>query len=377
MKKIFLPFIVICFTMCKQKPQIDDVIFVDLDRPERVSLFDYFSSVELIPLETSSDVLIAGISKVVVHKDNYYALDPTQSIIFVFDQTGKFLFKIDKKGQGPGEYVFIVDFNINPFSGNLELLEPFGKVNLYDLSGSHIGTKLINYPGFHAVHQFAAINSFTHVFYSMFQPKKIIYFNLDEKKLLHEEFEEDWRLGSFASNNLYEFQGEWYISRPIHPVVYKLGKEGLKPAFQFDFGTYTQEGTTATFSKETDLFFLKKIEELFTQFPYLINSVRHNSRYVFASLSLKDINHWVNVIYDKSTNKSKFILDFTEQIMFNSHRGEEIIVTDEYVLMPIRWIDLKNRIKKEMLDDRNKEILKKLLEAKMEQNPILIKYRFK
>ncbi|GHT10523.1 hypothetical protein FACS189432_08760 [Bacteroidia bacterium] len=362
--------------MCKQPPQIDKAIFVDLDRPERASLFDYFSSIELIPLETSSDVLIAGITKIINHQDKWYMLDKPQSIIFVFDQTGKFLFKIDKKGQGVGEYLFISDFNINPFTGNLEVLESFGNLNVYDLSGNHIETKLIKYDGFYAVHQFAALDSCTYIFYSISQPKKIIYFNLDEKKLLHEEFKESERLGSFASHNLYQGQDDWYIFRPIHPVVYKIGKERLEVAFQFDFGTHTREGTTAIFSSEAERFISKAVEELYAQFPYLIEAVRHNSKYVFASLSLKN-DQQANIIYDKSTGKSKFILDFSEQVKFNSYRGEEIIVTDEYVLMPVQWVDLENRITKEMLDDKNKEIFEKLLGAKMELNPVLIKYRFK
>ncbi|MDR1170815.1 MAG: 6-bladed beta-propeller [Bacteroidales bacterium] len=364
--------------MCKQKPQADDVIFVDMDQPESASLFDYFSSIEIIPLETSPDVLIAVVTKIIIHQDRYYMLDPTQSIIFVLDQKGKFLFKIDKKGRGPGEYSFIQDFNINPFSGNLELLEPYGRVHVYDLSGNHIETKRVIFPGFRAVHMFAVVDSHTHVFHAMFQPKKIIYFNLDENKLLHEEFEENERLGSFATKNLYQYQDDWYIFRPVHPVVYKIGKERLEVAFRFDFGTYTREGTTAVFSEEAKrTLFNKGIEELFDQFPYLIQAVRHNSKYVFASLSRRDLDHKVNVIHDKSTGKSKYILDFTEQVLFNSYRGEEIIVTDEYVLMPCRWVDLEKRITKEMLDDRNKEIFEELLQAEMELNPILIKYRFK
>ena len=84
-----------------------------------------------------------------------------------------------------------------------------------------------------------------------------------------------------------------------------------------------------------------------------------------------------NIIHDKSTGKTKYILDFKEKVWFNSYRGEEIIVTDEYALMPIQWVDLEKRITKEMLDDKQKEILEKLLQADMEQNPILIKYWFK
>jgi hypothetical protein len=376
MKKVFVFLIVICFTMCKQKPQIEGAIFVDLDRPEKASLFDYFRSVELIPLETLSDVLIVGILKMIVHQNKYYALDPIQCVIFVFDETGKFLFKIDKKGQGAGEYVFIQDFNINPFSGNLEILESYGKVLIYDLSGNHIETKRITFPGFRVVHKLAAIDNHTHVFFTHYQPKKIIYFNLDEQKLLHEEFEETRRLGSFP-NEPYQYRGDWFFSRPVHPVVYKMGKEKLEMAFQFDFGKYTREGRTAVFSEEGNRFIDKATEELFGQFPYLIHTVRHNSKYVFASLSRKDLDHWENIIYDKSTGKSKYILNFTENVQFNSHRGEEIIVTDEYVLMPVQWVDLEKRITGEMLDDGQREIFEELLQAETEQNPVLIKYWFK
>lgn len=376
MKKVIILSIVMCFTMCKQKTQTDSTIFVDLDRPRKVSLFDYFRSIELVPLETLPDALIAGISKIIVHQGKYYALDPAQCIIFVFDGTGKFLFKIAKKGQGTGEYVFIQDFNINPFSGNLEILEPYGKVQIYDLFGNYIETKKITFPGFRVAHTIASVDSHTHVFQTKFQPKKIIYFNLEEQKLLHEEFEENRRLGSF-SNNPYQYKDAWFFFRPVHPIVYRMGKEKLEVAFQFDFGKYTKEGTNAIFSKESNYSLSKSVEELFDQFPYLIHSVRHNDRYVFVSLSRIDLDDKANIIYDKYSGKSKYILDFTENVVFNSYRGEEIIVTDEYVLMPSQWVDLEKRITKEMLDDRQKEVFEELLQAEMEQNPVLIKYWFK
>ena len=104
--------------------------------------------------------------------------------------------------------------------------------------------------------------------------------------------------------------------------------------------------------------------------------MRHNSKYIFASLYWKDTDHKANIICDKSTGKSKFILDFTEDVEFNSYRGEEIIVTDEYVLMVSQWVDLEKRITKEMLDDKQKVVFEELLQAKMEQNPVLIKYWF-
>lgn len=375
MKKLILLF-VICFTMCTPKPQTSDTIFVNLDKPEKASLFDYFRSIELIPLETSSDVLVNGFSKIIVHQDYYYALDKPLCQIFVFDKTGKFLFKIGTKGQGAGEYAFIEDFNINPFSKNIEILEPYGRIHIYDVLGNFIETKRIAYPGFKVAHSLAALDSVTYVSQSVFAPNKIIYFNLDEQKLLHEEFEESRHLGAF-SRNPYQYQNEWFFFRPVHPIVYKMGKKGLEVAFQFDFGKYTKDGRTTVISKEAERNFTKRKKEIYDQFSYIIQAVRHNNKYIFASLFWKDEDHKANIIYDKSTGKSKYILDFDEKVWFNSYRGEEIIVTDEYALMPIQWVDLEKRITKEMLDDKQQAILEKLLQADMEQNPILIKYWFK
>ena len=84
MKKLFILSFVICFTMCTPKPKTGDAIFADLDRPEKASLFDYFHSIELIPLETSSDILITGISKIIYHQEK----------ILCIRQTSKYHFRI-------------------------------------------------------------------------------------------------------------------------------------------------------------------------------------------------------------------------------------------------------------------------------------------
>lgn len=362
--------------MCAPKPQLDNTISVDLEHPEKASLFDYFHSIELIPLETSSEVLVRGLTKVVFHQDKYYTLDKPQCLIFVFDKTGKFLYKIGTKGQGAGEYAFIEDFNINPFSGNLEILEPYGRIHVYEVSGKYIETKRISYPGFKVAHSLAALDNSTYVSHSMFEPKKIAYFDLNKQKLLHEEFEEDMPIGSYSQIPYYS-QGEWYFSRPFHPVVYKIGKEQLEVAFQFDFGKYTKEGRTAVLSQESERNFKKRTEEMYAQFSYMLQAVRQNDKYIFASLFMRDNDHRANIIYDKSTGQSKYITEFDEKVWFNSYRGEAIIMTDEYVVMPIQWVDLEKRVTKEMLDEKQQAVLEKLLQADMEQNPVLIKYWFK
>lgn len=375
MRNIFILLFTLCFVMCAPR-QSDNTISVDLDHPEKASLFDYFRSIDLIPLETSSDALVQALTKVVEHDDKYYALDKPQCLIFVFDKAGKFLYKIGTKGQGAGEYAFISDFNINPFSGNLEILEPYGRIHVYSLLGDFIETKRISYPEFKVAHSLAALDNDIYVSHSLFEPKKIAYFDLNKQELLHEEFEEDISIGSY-SQIPYQYKDEWFFYRPFHPIVYKIGKKQLEAFFKFDFGKYTKDGRTAVLSQEAKINFTKNKEEMYAQFSYMIQAVRHNDKYIFASVLWKDNDHRANIIYDKSTGKSKYIIEFDEKVWFNSYRGEEIIVTDQYAMMPIQWVDLEKRVTKEMLNDKQQIILEKLLQADREQNPILIKYWFK
>lgn len=372
-KNIILLLLIVCFTMCKQKtPQSDHFIAVDMDRPETVSFFDYFSSIELVQLENSSNALVSAISKFIVFKDNFYLLDKRQCVIFVFNQTGEYLFKIDNKGNGPGEYSFIQDFNINPFSGNIELLEPYGSVHIYDLSGNYFETKRIIYPDFTAVHKFAIIDNKTHVFHAHYTPEMIIYYNLDDNVLLHKEYKEDRNLSYYAYKNVYSYQDDWFVYRPVNPFVYKIGMEKLEIAFQFDFGKYTREGLSSNFTEEGRRNRNKLLEEWFAQFPYAITTVRHNRHYLFTTLVWKEPNRMANIIYDQYTGKSKFILDFAEKVEFDPE-----VVTDEYVFSICHWVDLKKYISKEMLNDLQKEIFESLLQSTNETNPVLIKFRFK
>lgn len=363
----------ICCTECTRTQQSGNTIYVDIDRPDKASLFDYFRSVELIPLETDANVLMKYVSKIVYYQDRYYTFDMSQAIIFVFDRQGKYLFKINKRGKGPGEYDFVQDININPFSGNLELLTPYGLIYEYDLSGNFVKRERVSYPNFHAVHQVAIVNKDLYVFYSMFELKKIIYYNLSKKELLHEEHDEDMEIGSFGYDNLYSYHDEWYFFRPFHTSVYKVGNEHLEESFRFDLGKYTREGRKLHISDEAVRNPRTKFnEEAFAQYPYWIRRVGHNNQYVLAQLSWGEKDNLVNIMYDKSKGKSKYIPKFAEDVIF-----EPVKVTDEYVLAWCLWEDLEKYIKPEMLDAPQKDIFEKLIQSPIETNPVLIKYYFK
>ena len=69
--------LLICFS-CNRSKSLGDfnTIQVDLTNPQVVSLFDYFSHIELIPLETNENSVLGWfMDKIIFHQNRYYVFD--------------------------------------------------------------------------------------------------------------------------------------------------------------------------------------------------------------------------------------------------------------------------------------------------------------
>lgn len=91
-------------------------------------------SVTVIPLETADSCLISTISRIVKQGDRLYVLDQKINTFFCFDLNGKLQFKIDRSGNGPGEYQYIEAFAVSS-QGEIFLLEPWGNLYWFDSAG--------------------------------------------------------------------------------------------------------------------------------------------------------------------------------------------------------------------------------------------------
>ena len=131
-------------------------IAIDLDRKDKVSIKDIFDSFEIIPLETTPKSIINGCDKIVFKDQKYYLLDIKQKALFIFNDKGRLLNKIKKIGRGPSEYTELSDFDINPYTNNIELLTPRGRILIYNQDTKYI--KSIKLIGTRATHYFMNVN---------------------------------------------------------------------------------------------------------------------------------------------------------------------------------------------------------------------------
>lgn len=137
---------------------------IDLSKASAPSLFDYFSKIELISLETSDSCLIKIINGFTYSNKNFYLLDKQQKQVLVFDAKGNYRYKINKRGNGPGEYTDLSAFQINRFSGDFELLVPMGGILKYDSLGQTFKGKIPLPLTVSAAHDFIALDNNTYLF---------------------------------------------------------------------------------------------------------------------------------------------------------------------------------------------------------------------
>ena len=351
-------------------PIKENRIKVDLDKPQKVSLFDYFSNIELIPLETNDDVLIGYCEEVICYQNKYYLFDRKQYRVYVFDETGKFIFQINKRGQGPGEYTDLFSIFINPFTGNIDLTG-LGNIYSYDMSGNHVKTSLRPENASGYFYNFIALNENLYVGFLLksWTPDtyKINYYDVKENKIIHKEYENDELLNtkifvSLSSHTpFYDYNEKWYFYRFVDNVTYEVGVDSLTKAYTWDFGKYN--------------FDAKKLNTMdITSLPYIIDLQGQNNRYLMAYIHsrIKSPAEYVNLIHDKSTNECKYIEHFSESVNFLPRK-----VTNEYVLSWCEHGALEKYISEGILDENNRKKFQNLLDAKDEMNPVIIKYYFK
>lgn len=82
----------------------------------------YFKKPQIIVLETTEESLLSKINRVSYDENLLFVFDKTLMEILFFNLTGRYIGKINNKGQGPGEYIQISDFAIDTNQKQILLL---------------------------------------------------------------------------------------------------------------------------------------------------------------------------------------------------------------------------------------------------------------
>lgn len=141
--------ITVFFTSCNNSVSLKSGIIIDLDKnvQKTIKYSSFVDSISYIPLETNDSCTIGQVKDIQIADSFIFVLDKKQPVIFIFDQHGNYLNKIDHQGQGPGEYGWIVQFYYNENRKSISVCTASGacKIIEYDLQGNLINEFNSNY----------------------------------------------------------------------------------------------------------------------------------------------------------------------------------------------------------------------------------------
>lgn len=93
--------------------------------------YDIVSDVKFLPLETTDSSLIGSIGKIKFFEHYILVFDGSTRSIFIFDDKGKYVNKINRVGRGPYEYNRIKDFCVHPVTGDISVLTDENKILVF------------------------------------------------------------------------------------------------------------------------------------------------------------------------------------------------------------------------------------------------------
>ena len=267
-------------------------IVVNAGKYKRMNCSDYFSSMELIPLETGGDCLLQfyqnttfNDAQIIIFNDDYFFIQ-SRNNLYSFDRSGKFLHQIGGKGQGPHEYILIYDIFFNTDRPTV-FISDYDKILEYDFHGKFVRS----FQSPTVENENVSICSYLgdNLFIGQLRlsgNNKYRYYIFDENGETVKCFPNYTyfnRVGFLGSSNDFALHpvrvdDRIYLKDYVNDTVYILENLHLKPAYVFGLGKYT-------FPIE----YLEKPLDGLRNKTFLISNLTGTQKYFFYIIRVPDI----------------------------------------------------------------------------------------
>jgi len=119
---------------------LEKELIIDINEKHEFNFSHIFDSFNILPLETSKEILIGDIDKILFTDDLIFLLDKRiTKTVFAFGKDGKFKFKISSEGFGPGELYSPTNITLNYDKEELIVVDGRqGKFMFYGFDGKFI-----------------------------------------------------------------------------------------------------------------------------------------------------------------------------------------------------------------------------------------------
>ncbi len=328
-----------------------------------------FKSTKFVKLETGDDSQIRNINRVLTDDHKLFIFDRLRKSVFIFEDTGKFLYSINTIGLGPGEYRELYDVCLDTATKRLILYcdVPY-KFLIYNYFGELIGEKKME-----DIDEF--INQISYANNTWFGLKN------ESSRLLNAIEEKTMETNCLMENpnfhkGVYVFPEGCFItqnrsvtfSNRFDNSIYEINSEGVRIQYNIDFKELNlPEYYTRNDVDSDDL--VEACRE--DKYVYAIINVHNNEH--FLIFGTNQSGFYVYSKLEKSLKKHPFILNTQYQIA--SSRMLNVDYSDNQVAFIIST-DYLYRIK-ENSDKLDKKLAELMSDVKPDDNDLLMICEFK
>lgn len=315
----------------KEAELSSEFVTIKVSSERRINFSDVFEEPEIIKLEQCDSCLIGDISKVIKDDSGFYILDRNRSeAIFKFDLKGNFIFKIDAKGEGPGQYMLAHDFDLLDKEGELIILDLNKRKFLRFNKNS--GAFLEEF--FYSTHQ---IENFLPFSKDLFAIEIDARDKLGEKPNLINIVDFSSRDTLFQGvkdfpKTVFMFYGQEFtrskysflFSRALNDTIYSVMENEFKPKYFLDFGKRKVSDNLKTLDimemgqgiqKEVSFFSLGRS---FENSKYLIFNWASEKEFEQNGIYAKEKNEFYHLLAEGSLFRNPFYMDEESVFTFYS-----------------------------------------------------------
>lgn len=385
-----LVIILFLFCSCRKEITIREVIMNDslfktivVDPQEKknykqfAKISEIAEGVEYIPLQTTDSILIGKVEKLIVRNGKYFIWDSQTESIICFDEKGRYLRKILKQGQGPGEYPRISDFTINMKNGNICIYSDMAQATfIYNEKGEFIKKNSFQM----ILNSFAMNDEFAYyylgrcpnsVFFKKDYPNQYRYVAMKNELPVHQQlsytYNEKFTDIPLSADNFSFYKDTMLLFEDLKPEIYTIDSTGcLKPRYRIEFLTNTY---IPSFNMDIDVEKMKA-EEKAGRLAKLFGSFFETDNYLFFNYSWGLIG---SVYVNKKDNTIHNMGFFLEDDFNSNSLPVTIEFVDEEYMYQIEEPSSLIRVK-----SSHSPYLKKIVDGIEEfDNPVIAKIKLK
>lgn len=161
----FILTILVLAISCTERESRENITNICYSENEDLSMRDFIERIEVVPLETDSMNLIDQYQKIEFYDDfgGYLIVDKRQ-IVYLFSKDGSFISSSHNcQGGGSNQYNILVDAVYNPYTKNIEILNPFGSIYSYDMSFNFLGKRDLQKKSIHTFSRFYPLSDDSYI----------------------------------------------------------------------------------------------------------------------------------------------------------------------------------------------------------------------